>query len=182
MNSLNFIYNNQTVDFLPTCKDNVMVNATQMAKIFGKKVEAFVRNDDTKNFISEALKSENSRFLNIENESDLIDSKQKSGTWMHRILALKFAAWLDPAFELWVYITIDQILFSNYRDQKEATIQKLQAENDLAKKRHELLEKNPEFIEFLELENKVNEADKKRIKAIRASVNQLKLDFFPSLT
>ena len=43
---------------------NVKVNATEMGKIFGKKVEAFMRNEDTQNFIQACLKSENSRFLN----------------------------------------------------------------------------------------------------------------------
>jgi len=43
--------------------------------------------------------------LNIESKEDLIISKQKSGTWMHRVLALNFAAWLEPAFDLWVYAT-----------------------------------------------------------------------------
>ncbi len=35
---------------------------------------------------------------------------------MHRVLALKFAAWLNPAFELWVYATIDDILFGSYKE------------------------------------------------------------------
>jgi hypothetical protein len=47
---------------------------------------------------------------------------------MHRILALKFAAWLDPYFEVWVYTTIDKIIFGNYREIKEATVEKLKAE------------------------------------------------------
>lgn len=93
---------------------NIMVNATQMAKVFGKQVEAFVRNDSTKNFIDEAIKNENSRFLSIQKESDLYVSRQKSGTWMHRILALKFAAWLDPKFDLWVWATVEHLLFGHY--------------------------------------------------------------------
>ena len=35
---------------------------------------------------------------------------------MHRILALKFAAWLNPELELWVYETIDEILFGEYAE------------------------------------------------------------------
>ena len=93
---------------------NIMVNATQMSKVFGKKVEAFIRNDSTQNFISECIKSENSRFLSIQKESDLYVSRQKSGTWMHRILALKFAAWLDPKFDLWVWATVEYLLFGHY--------------------------------------------------------------------
>ncbi|MEM1121660.1 MAG: KilA-N domain-containing protein, partial [Bacteroidota bacterium] len=32
------------------------------------------------------------------------------GTWMDEKLALKFAAWLSPNFELWVYDRIQELL------------------------------------------------------------------------
>lgn len=178
MQVLEFIYNEKTISFDPTGNDNVMVNATEMASVFGKKVEAFRRNEATQNFISECFKSENSRFLGIEKEEDLIVSKQKSGTWMHRILALKFAAWLDPKFELWVWITIDKILLGHYREVKAAMYEKLSAEKQRDLKREQLLNENPEFVEFLELEGKISESEKKRQKAIRASMAQFKIDFY----
>jgi hypothetical protein len=40
-----------------------------------------------------------------------------------------------------------------------------------------LLEKNPEFQEFIELEQKVNEASKQQKSALRISNAQLKMDF-----
>ena len=178
MEVVRFIYNQNEVDFLPSGNDDLMVNATQMAEIFGKKVEAFTRNDGTQKFINECLKSENSRFLGIKNESDLIDSRQKSGTWMHRVLALKFAAWLDPGFELWVYVTIDQILLGHYREMKEATIDRLRAEKELETKKQELICNNPELAELFELELKISAADRKRARALKAAVTQLKLDLF----
>jgi hypothetical protein len=114
-------FGGSTIEFEPfIANNNVMVNATEMAKIFNKQVVAFLRNEDTKNFISECLKSENSHFLGIKNESDLIISKQRSGTWMHRVLALKFAAWLNPAFELWVYQVIEEIMFGYSREQDQS--------------------------------------------------------------
>jgi hypothetical protein len=33
---------------------------------------------------------------------------------MHRVLALKFAAWLNPAFELWVSSTVENLLFGRH--------------------------------------------------------------------
>jgi hypothetical protein len=33
---------------------------------------------------------------------------------MHRVLALKFAAWLNPYFEVWVYSTIENLLFGRH--------------------------------------------------------------------
>ena len=53
------------VEFEPFIADgNVMVNATEMAKIFDRQVVAFTRNETTQAFINECLKSENSHFLN----------------------------------------------------------------------------------------------------------------------
>jgi hypothetical protein len=111
METVKFVYNNTQIDFLPVGNDSLMINATQMAKIFGKEVKHFNENDKTEKFINACLISRNSDLLNVKKREDLIYSKQKSGTWMHRILALKFAAWLDPDFEVWIYSTIDKIIF-----------------------------------------------------------------------
>lgn len=179
MQVVHFIYSDQTVDFLPKGDINVMVNATQMAKIFGKEVKHFNENDGTEKFIDACLKSRNSDFLGIKNREDLIISKQKSGTWMHRILALKFAAWLDPDFEVWVFMTIDKILLGHFHEQREATKAKLTAKQKLEMKRRELLEKYPEAVEYFDLEHQFNDAENRRRKAIKDSVKQLELDLFP---
>lgn len=180
MEIVHFIYEGNPecpVDFEPTGRDNVMVNATQMAAIFGKQVVAFMRNDDTKSFISACLNSENSHYLGVKNESDLVTSKQKSGTWMHRILALKFAAWLNSDFEVWVYITIDQILNQYFREQRDARIEKLRIKQRKESLRKEFLQKYPDFAEYVELEQMEKESDSKIIKSIKKQVNQLRLEF-----
>jgi hypothetical protein len=41
------------------------------------------------------------------------------GTWMDEKLALKFAAWLSPAFELWVYDKIQELLTTGKTELKE---------------------------------------------------------------
>lgn len=177
-----FIYQDnpaQEVDFEPVGVDNVMVNATQMAAIFGKNVQAFTRNEDTKNFITSCLKSENSRFLGIKKQEDLVVSRQKSGTWMHRILALKFAAWLDSDFEVWVYITIDKILNQSFRDERAARQKKLSAKARKEALRKELLERYPETAEYFDLEEAIKQADSEIIKSVRDQVKQLQLDLFP---
>ncbi|MEQ8628086.1 KilA-N domain-containing protein [Ekhidna sp.] len=177
MKIVNFIYEGNEVDFEPTGDANVMVNATQMAKIFGKRIDVFIKSDHAKAFI-EVLE-----FTPFGGNSDplkrdeIIQTKGQSGTWMHRILALKFAAWLSPAFELWVYSTIDSILFGYYKDHRDATIEKLKAQEAIDQKKRELLSKYPDFQEFIDLENKLSEADKKRTKALKASLSQLKLGF-----
>ena len=177
MKSIRYLYNHHEIVFLH--KDNkVMVNATQMAKIFEKRVENFTRIESTQNFIDECLKNANRRFLWIENKSDLLISKQKSGTFMHRILALKFAAWLDPNFEVWVFSTIDNILYFHFQEMKSATLEKIRIEKEKEKVREELLGKYPEdFSKFLELEGKLTQADRKRINAIKESTRELRLNF-----
>jgi len=127
--------------------DNVMVNATEMAKIFNKRVENFTRIETTEAFINECLKNANKRFLGIENVHDLIVSKQKSGTWMHRILALKFAAWLSPAFELWVYVTIDKILFDYHRELEESLRKSAERKNRIDQLEEEL-QADDNFVEL----------------------------------
>lgn len=178
MEIVKFIYQNQEVDFLPSGNENVMVNATQMAKIFGKEVTFFLRNDDTKRFINSCLKTENSQYLSVSDHDDLVRGKQKSGTWMHRILALKFAAWLDPDFEFWVYATIDKIILGHFKAVKEATETKFRAQIRLENKKAELLEKYPELKDFFNEQDKGSEAEKDRARAIRESLKQMKIDFY----
>ena len=137
METKEFEYNGKVVGFEISDK-NVMVNATQMAKQFGKKVEAFMRNEGTIEFVNEALKSENSRFVGIKDESDLVNSRQKTGTWMHRILALKFAAWLNPAFEIWVYTTIDKILFGSYAEDERCLREIARIQTQISQKEQSL--------------------------------------------
>jgi hypothetical protein len=153
-----------------------MVNATEMGKAFNKLPKDFLKTDSTKAFVNECLKKDNSPFLNIENESDLIDSRQKSGTYMHRILALKFAAWLDPKFELWVFSTIDEILFGNYKKHTEAVIDKIQYEKRMDELSGKLLD-NPEFEEYLQIQQLIKTTDAEKQKALKAQINQIKFDF-----
>lgn len=126
---------------------SVMVNATEMAKAFGKNPADFLKIDQTEDFLKECCSNENyyellgiepevqDEDLHLENENSgevqdaisHLETRKKSflsvvhggrnnGTWMHEILALKFAAWLNPKFELWVYRTIRDILFGEYAE------------------------------------------------------------------
>ena len=132
------LYEGKEVEF-DLLNDNVMVNATEMAKIFGRRLDFFLKTEPTKLFIN-ALKNvstgvnssnfdENSTDKNHEftpkggnspafSASNIIQTRGQNGTWMHRVLAIKFAAWLDPHFEVWVYSTIDQIMFGELRNRK----------------------------------------------------------------
>ena len=73
---------------------------------------------------------------------------------MHRILALKFAAWLNPAFEFWIYTTIEKLLFGNYVRREESFRRTLQIRDRLDE-----LEFNPDksedFNEYLNLQRQL---------------------------
>jgi len=178
MKTLEFLYQETKIHFLINPSDNnVMVNATEMAQLFNKRVDHFTKSDHAKAFI----KVMEEKLIHTPNGGRIIEKRGRNGVYFDRRLALKFAAWLDPKFEVWVFSTIDQILLGHYKEQREATAEKIRAEQQLELKKKELVEKYPEFVDFLALEGKVSEADKRRLKAIRASVQQLKLDLFPEV-
>ncbi len=96
---------------------NRMINATEMAKSFGKPVGNFLRLKETKYYIN--LLEDRYADMNIASQGprevlrvvkggDASEGLQ--GTWMDEKLALKFAAWLSPRFELWVYDKIQELL------------------------------------------------------------------------
>lgn len=149
-------YNGHGIEFaLDERGRGLMINATEMARPFGKKVDNFTRSDSTQAFIRECLNNANSRYLNIATEDDLIVSRQKSGTWMHRVLALKFAAWLSPSFELWVYSTIEELLFGRHV-RRERSLERTIALRD---ERDELRDKpaktGADFERYLEIEREL---------------------------
>jgi hypothetical protein len=103
-------YESFEVSFMTGAR-NLKVNATEMAKIFGKRVSNFLENDGTKDFVQQIEFTLNGVNSTKANPIKLVENRGSKGTWMHRVLALKFAAWLNVKFEVWVYLTIEDILF-----------------------------------------------------------------------
>ena len=64
-----------------------------------KEVTKFFDNENTKEFISALISEEN---LNTQNSAYLKSRGKNGGTWMHPILFIKFAMWLNPRFEVQV--------------------------------------------------------------------------------
>jgi hypothetical protein len=150
---------------------NVMVNATEMGKVFGKLPKDFLDNAQTKNFINACLKKVNSPFISVDSIDDIFYSQKKSGTWMHRLLALKFAGWLNPDFELWVYHTIDEFIYGVYRRMEESLRESAirQARIDDLKN---TLAINDDYCELQKLELEERQAKYRRS---RENKNQLEL-------
>ena len=106
-----------------------MFNATNLLKQWNeasgekKEITKFFDNDNTKEFISALMEEEN---LNTQNSAYLKARGKNGGTWMHPILFVKFAMWLNPRFEVQVIkFVYDQML--RYRDEVGEDYKKLAA-------------------------------------------------------
>ena len=112
-----FDYDGQQISF-EFADGNKMINATEMARSFkGKAVADFLRLKNTKEYIglleerygnSHIAPGEPREVLRVVKGGDASEGLQ--GTWMDEKLALKFASWLSPRFELWVYDRIQELL------------------------------------------------------------------------
>lgn len=91
--------------------DAVMVNATEMAKPFGKRPVDWLNLPSTKEFIIELS---NVRKSNISDFQPLITQQGSpvngGGTWMHEDVAMEFARWLSPKFAIWCNDRIKELL------------------------------------------------------------------------
>lgn len=101
-----FQYNGSPITFQKG--DSVMINATEMAKPFGKLAKDWLSNKSTKEFLS-TLSAVRTIPL-----TGLVEIKQggngEQGTWMHEDVAMEFARWLSPAFAIWCNDRIKELL------------------------------------------------------------------------
>lgn len=101
-----FQYNGSPITFQKG--DSVMVNATEMAKPFGKLVGDWLRLKTTTEF-TEALSTDMQIPI-----SALIQvvkgGNSEQGTWLHEDVALEFARWLSPSFAIWCNKRIKELL------------------------------------------------------------------------
>jgi len=168
------VFEENNISFALDKENKMMVNATEMAKVYDKQVVAFLRNDDTKNFISECLKSENSHFISVEKEEDLVISRQKSGTWRHRVLALKFAAWLNPRFELWVYSTIEKLMFGKHVEREKSLERSIALQTEMRALAGTPEKSGDEFTRYLAIERELAREKAGRKKLTVESVYEMR--------
>lgn len=87
---------------------NVMVNATEMAKSFGKRPAKWLELPSTKEFLAALTDVRKSDFALIQTDKGGISGG--GGTWMHEDVALEFARWLSPSFAIWCNDRIKELL------------------------------------------------------------------------
>lgn len=101
-------YNGNPISF-DKIEKGYMINATQMAKPFGKKTVEWLSNKQTKELISSL-----SAKVGIPTLKLVVVQKggNQPGTWLYEDLAIVFAQWLSPEFYLWCNDRIKELLLT----------------------------------------------------------------------
>lgn len=89
-----------------TYQEDGWFNATQAAAQFGKRVDHWLDNKETKEYINALCEISNTR------KSGYLRTQRGNtgGTWLHPKLAVNFARWLDAKFAVWCDAQIDNII------------------------------------------------------------------------
>ena len=98
-------YNGSKISFAHD--ENIMVNATEMAKPFGKQAIDWLKTQSAKEFVDEYSKLKN---IGLTDLVQVTRGGNMPGTWMHEDVALEFARWLSPKFAIWCNDRIKELL------------------------------------------------------------------------
>lgn len=79
---------------------NQMINATEMVKIFNKRINDYLRQESTQEYI-QAISDDTGIPVSEVYQVVKGGNPWLQGTWMYEDLALDFAQWLSPKFKLW---------------------------------------------------------------------------------
>lgn len=86
---------------------NLMANATEMAKPFGKQPIDWLKTNQSKDYIETYSKL---KFISLADLVQVTKGGSNPGTWMHEDVALEFARWLSPSFAIWCNDRIKELL------------------------------------------------------------------------
>lgn len=106
--SKTFIYEGSPVTF--QIGEATMVNATEMAKPFGKRPVDWLNNQYTKGFLIDLAEVRNLTSADLVRVIKGGNDKNAQGTWMHEDVALEFARWLSPQFAIWCNDRIKELM------------------------------------------------------------------------
>lgn len=110
MNTIqNLSFDSVTVSF----NNNGYLNASAIAKHFGKRVPDFIKTEQNQEYIAALAEHLSKTKKIVLDKNQLVIVKHggnQSGTWLHPKLAIHFARWLDPRFAVWCDEQIEHIL------------------------------------------------------------------------
>lgn len=114
INYQDYNYNgtNITFSFSEKC---IMINATKMARPFGKYPADWLRQKSAKEYI-EAVAGETRIPISLLVITKRGNNGEEQGTWMHKDVAMEFARWLAPVFGLWCNRRIEELLTKGHTE------------------------------------------------------------------
>lgn len=161
-------YQEFVIEFLVDKTNNIKVNGTQMGEIFSKKVRDYVNLKSTKDYIE--VYSKNSR----NSKEYILDTKSQSGIFMEAILALRFAAFLDSAFEIWLHKTIEDLKFEHYNAHFKALSAEQQEKIHFEKLcRDAVYQQNELAIQIIESHRALERFKYDKVNALRKNSRQV---------
>ena len=110
MSNITYTYSYEGTPITFECGAGVMINATQMAKRFGKTPKDWLRNQQSEEFISTLSAVRQICLSQLVQVRKGNSSNFEQGTWMHEDVAMEFARWLSPAFAIWTNDRIKELL------------------------------------------------------------------------
>lgn len=157
-------YKVQGVDVSFLVRNDVWVNATEMANGSGKRPVDWLRLPSTKEFLA-ALGNVRKSHILVQDDDTLengknIDEAVKSeilvrtvrgvhgGTWMHEDVAIEFARWLSPEFSVWCNMIIKKLFQEGHIDIRHMLDMRRQVE-ELGHKRIAGITVNDSFSRLL---------------------------------
>ena len=129
--------------------DSVMINATQMAKPFGKRPIDYLRLPSTNELLNAIVRKSHI------DENQLVRTERggdNPGTWMHEDVALDFAQWLSVDFRLWCNDRIKELMrtgvatVSNDDEAIAYAMQVLQKRLEQARQEKAMLEQQNNYL------------------------------------
>jgi phage antirepressor YoqD-like protein len=103
-------YNGYDITFFKG--ENLMINATEMAKVFNRRVNDFLRLKATEDYID--VVSTDTGIPATALIQTIRGGGSEQGTWMHEDVAIEFARWLSPRFGKWCNDKIKELMTTGY--------------------------------------------------------------------
>lgn len=156
-----FQYNGNPITF--QIGEATVVNATQMAKPFGKRPIDWMQNQQTKDFLNELSKVRKSTLADL---VQVTKGGNNPGTWFHEDVALEFARWLSPQFAIWCNDRIKELMRYGMTATPQ-TIDNILADPDNAIRILTALKEERKKNKLLEDQNHVYQSEHRRLVRIQ---------------
>jgi hypothetical protein len=118
------------------------VNLTQMCKVNGKRLDNYLRLEQTKRYLQELECSLTSEVSLLESKKGKFSDGSEQGTWGHPLLALNLARWISAEFAVWCDSHIFVLMTTGKTD---LSIDPLQTTMQLLRENYQEISENNEI-------------------------------------